>query len=100
VGTRHRRAAHRCLEHPADRQRPHDEVRPWRCHRGHQLDGSLKALTDGSGGADAYAAAKIGVTGLVRAYAQRMAAKNIRVMVIAPTGVNTSMIVENPALLE
>jgi NAD(P)-dependent dehydrogenase (short-subunit alcohol dehydrogenase family) len=43
----------------------------------------LKALTDGSGGADAYAAAKIGVTGLVRAYAQRLAAKNIRVMAIA-----------------
>jgi SDR family mycofactocin-dependent oxidoreductase len=60
----------------------------------------LKALTDGSGGADAYAAAKIGVTGLVRAYAQRLAAKNIRVMAIAPTGVNTSMIVENPALFE
>jgi NAD(P)-dependent dehydrogenase (short-subunit alcohol dehydrogenase family) len=29
-----------------------------------------------------------------------MAAKNIRVMAIAPTGVNTSMIVENPALFE
>jgi SDR family mycofactocin-dependent oxidoreductase len=60
----------------------------------------LKALTDGSGGADAYAAAKIGVTGLVRAYAQRLAAKNIRVMGIAPTGVATPMIVENPALFD
>jgi NAD(P)-dependent dehydrogenase (short-subunit alcohol dehydrogenase family) len=40
------------------------------------------------------------VTGLVRAYAQRLAAKNIRVMAIAPTGVNASMIVENPALFD
>lgn len=60
----------------------------------------LKALTDGSGGADAYIAAKIGVTGLIRAYAQRLAPQNIRVMAVAPTGVNTSMIVENPGLFE
>jgi SDR family mycofactocin-dependent oxidoreductase len=60
----------------------------------------LRALTDGSGGADAYAAAKIGVTGLVRAYAQRLAPYNIRVNAIAPTGVTTTMIVENPALFE
>jgi NAD(P)-dependent dehydrogenase (short-subunit alcohol dehydrogenase family) len=60
----------------------------------------LRALTDGSGGADAYAAAKIGVTGLVRAYAQRLAPNNIRVNAIAPTGVATTMIVDNPALFE
>ena len=39
VGTRHRRAAHRCVEHLADRKRPHDEVRSRRCHSRHQLDG-------------------------------------------------------------
>ena len=60
----------------------------------------LTALTDGTGGSDAYAAAKIGVTGLVRAYAQRLAANNIRVDAIAPTGVATTMIVDNPALFE
>lgn len=36
----------------------------------------------------------------VRAYAQRLASHNIRVMAIAPTGVNTSMIVENLGLFE
>jgi SDR family mycofactocin-dependent oxidoreductase len=60
----------------------------------------LRALTDGTGGSDAYAAAKIGVTGLVRAYAQRLAPNNIRVNAIAPTGVATTMIVDNPALFE
>jgi NAD(P)-dependent dehydrogenase (short-subunit alcohol dehydrogenase family) len=60
----------------------------------------LRALTDGTGGSDAYAAAKIGVTGLVRAYAQRLAPNNIRVNAIAPTGVATPMIVDNPALFE
>jgi SDR family mycofactocin-dependent oxidoreductase len=58
----------------------------------------LKGLTDGTGGADAYAAAKTGVTALVRGYAHRLARHNIRVTAIAPTGVGTPMILENPAL--
>jgi SDR family mycofactocin-dependent oxidoreductase len=60
----------------------------------------LRALTDGTGGADAYNAAKLGVTGLVRAYGQSLARHNIRVSAVAPTGVATPMIVDNPGLFK
>lgn len=60
----------------------------------------LRCLTDGGGGSDAYAAAKTGVTGLVRAYSNFLAPHNIRVNAIAPTGVNTPMVTENPALFK
>ncbi len=60
----------------------------------------LRALTDGSAGSDAYTAAKIGVTGLVRAYAQFLAPEEIRVTAVAPTGVATPMVLDNPGLFE
>ncbi|MDT5332480.1 MAG: hypothetical protein QOF31_3777 [Mycobacterium sp.] len=60
----------------------------------------LRALTDGTAGSDAYTVAKIGVTGLIRSYAQFLAPHNIRVTGVAPTGVSTPMITENPALFE
>lgn len=60
----------------------------------------LRALTDGSAGSDAYTAAKIAVTGLVRAYAQFLAPEEVRVNAVAPTGVATPMILDNPGLFE
>jgi SDR family mycofactocin-dependent oxidoreductase len=60
----------------------------------------LRALTDGGAGSDAYTAAKIAVTGLVRAYAQFLAPEEVRVNAVAPTGVATPMILDNPGLFE
>ncbi|MCM3920672.1 mycofactocin-coupled SDR family oxidoreductase [Frankia sp. AiPs1] len=60
----------------------------------------LKAFTDGTAGADAYTAAKTAVVALVKAYAALLGPDNVRVNAVAPTGVNTAMVVENPALFE
>ncbi|MDT7711289.1 MAG: hypothetical protein QOG20_6896 [Pseudonocardiales bacterium] len=60
----------------------------------------LRALTDGSGGSDSYAAAKLAVTGLVRAYAQFLGPEEIRVTAVAPTGVATPMVTDNPGMFE
>ena len=51
----------------------------------------LKGHTDGSGGWDAYTAAKHGVVGLMRSYAWLLAAHGIRVNSVHPSGVPTPM---------
>lgn len=60
----------------------------------------LMALADGSGGSDAYTAAKLAVTGLVKAYANFLGPDNVRVVAIAPTGVNTQMVGGNPEVFK
>ncbi|OBI17577.1 hypothetical protein [Mycobacterium sp. E2497] len=56
-----------------------------------RINGRTQGAADGSGGPDACAAAKIDVTGLVRAYAQHLAPKNIGATGIPSTGVNAAM---------
>jgi SDR family mycofactocin-dependent oxidoreductase len=53
----------------------------------------LKGMSDGNGGPDGYVAAKHGVVGLMRTYANVLAPHSIRVNTIHPTGVLTPMIV-------
>ena len=60
----------------------------------------LKCFTDGRGGSDAYTCGKSAIVSLVKAYAALLGPHNIRINAIAPTGVNTPMIVENPGLFE
>jgi len=71
--------------------------------------GVVGRFTDGTAGAMGYIAAKHGVIGLMRAWANRLAPDNIRVNTVHPTGVNTPMVVndafqrlikENPAMVE
>jgi len=61
------------------------------------LTSSTQGLTgrggDGSGGGEGYAAAKHGVVGLMRTYANWLAKYSIRVNTVHPTGVNTPMVV-------
>jgi NAD(P)-dependent dehydrogenase (short-subunit alcohol dehydrogenase family) len=52
----------------------------------------LKGSSDGCGGADGYIAAKHGVVGLMRTYANVLGPAGIRVNTIHPTGVMTPMI--------
>ena len=52
----------------------------------------LKGMSDGNGGPDGYVAAKHGVVGLMRTYANVLAPHSIRVNTIHPTGVMTPMI--------
>ncbi|OBI19254.1 mycofactocin-coupled SDR family oxidoreductase [Mycobacterium sp. E2497] len=61
---------------------------------------ALLDMTDGRGGSDAYVMAKLAITGLVRAYANLLAADRIRVNAVAPTNCVTPMITENPALFK
>ena len=56
----------------------------------------MKGMSDGSGGADGYVAAKHGVIGLMRTYANVLGPHSIRVNTVHPTGVMTPMI-ENEA---
>ena len=67
------------------------------------LTSSTQGLTgrggDGTGGSEGYAAAKHGVVGLMRSYANWLAKYRIRVNSVHPTGVNTPMIV-NDAMQE
>ncbi len=60
----------------------------------------LKAFTDGRGGSDAYTCAKTAIVSLVKAYASFLGPDGIRVNAIAPTGVNTPMITDNPGLFD
>jgi NAD(P)-dependent dehydrogenase (short-subunit alcohol dehydrogenase family) len=57
-------------------------------------------LTDGRGGTDAYLMSKLAITGLVRSYANMLAADRIRVNAVAPTNCATPMITDNPALFK
>ncbi|WP_109526599.1 MULTISPECIES: mycofactocin-coupled SDR family oxidoreductase [Nocardia] len=59
---------------------------------------ALLSLGNGKGGDDAYAVAKLGVTGLVKSYANYLAQYNIRVNGVAPTNCATPMVTENPEL--
>ncbi len=52
----------------------------------------LKGMSDGSGGVDGYIAAKHGVVGLMRSYANILGPHGVRVNTIHPTGVLTPMI--------
>ena len=61
---------------------------------------ALLDLTDGRGGTDAYLMSKLAITGLVRSYANMLAADRIRVNGVAPTNCATPMITENPALFK
>jgi SDR family mycofactocin-dependent oxidoreductase len=61
---------------------------------------ALLDLTDGRGGSDAYLMAKLAITGLVRAYANLLAADRIRVNAVAPTNCATPMITDNPAIFK
>ena len=56
----------------------------------------LKGHTDGSGGWDAYTAAKHGVVGLMRSYAWLLAPHRIRVNSIHPSGVPSAMTLNGP----
>jgi len=56
----------------------------------------MKGMSDGSGGGDGYVAAKHGVIGLMRTYANVLGPHSIRVNTVHPTGVMTPMI-ENEA---
>jgi SDR family mycofactocin-dependent oxidoreductase len=60
----------------------------------------LKAFTDGGAGSDAYTAAKTAIVALVKSYAAHLGPSGVRVNAVAPTGVNTKMVTENPALFE
>ena len=61
---------------------------------------ALRAQTGGSApGGLGYTAAKHGVVGLMRSYANQLAQHSIRVNTIHPTGVNTPMVV-NDAMQE
>jgi NAD(P)-dependent dehydrogenase (short-subunit alcohol dehydrogenase family) len=61
---------------------------------------ALLDLTDGRGGTDAYLMSKLAITGLVRSYANMLAADRIRVNAVAPTNCATPMITDNPALFK
>ncbi|BBZ70745.1 short-chain dehydrogenase/reductase [Mycobacterium paraseoulense] len=61
---------------------------------------ALLDMTDGGGGSDAYLMAKLAIVGLVRAYANLLAAHRIRVNAVAPTNCATPMVLENPALFK
>lgn len=52
----------------------------------------LKGVSDGNGGPDGYVAAKHGIVGLMRSYANILGPQNIRVNTVHPTGVMTPMI--------
>ncbi|MGV0794873.1 mycofactocin-coupled SDR family oxidoreductase [Mycolicibacterium sp. XJ1819] len=58
--------------------------------------------TDRGGGTDGYYAAKFGVVGLMKAYANALGQHNIRVNTVHPTGVATPMIMNDffPAFLD
>jgi NAD(P)-dependent dehydrogenase (short-subunit alcohol dehydrogenase family) len=60
----------------------------------------LKAFTDGRGGSDAYTCAKTAIVSLVKSYASFLGPQGIRVHAVAPTGVNTPMVAENPGLID
>jgi SDR family mycofactocin-dependent oxidoreductase len=53
---------------------------------------AIKGFVGGWGGLDGYTAAKAGVGGLMRFYANQLAPHNIRVNTIHPTGVNSGMV--------
>jgi SDR family mycofactocin-dependent oxidoreductase len=55
----------------------------------------LKGMSDGSGGGDGYAAAKHGVVGLMRSYANLLGPHGIRVNTVHPAGVLTPMIMND-----
>jgi SDR family mycofactocin-dependent oxidoreductase len=55
----------------------------------------LKGMSDGSGGGDGYAAAKHGVVGLMRTYANLLGPHGIRVNTVHPAGVLTPMIMND-----
>jgi SDR family mycofactocin-dependent oxidoreductase len=57
----------------------------------------LKGIASGSTGSIGYSAAKHGVVGIMRALANALAPKSIRVNTIHPTGVNTAMVI-NPVM--
>jgi SDR family mycofactocin-dependent oxidoreductase len=59
----------------------------------------LKAFSAGMGD-DSYTAAKVAVAALAKGYAAFLGQHNIRVNAIAPTGVATTMILENPGLFQ
>ncbi|QLL09095.1 mycofactocin-coupled SDR family oxidoreductase [Mycobacterium vicinigordonae] len=61
---------------------------------------ALLDLTDGRGGSDAYNMSKLAITGLVRSYANLLAAERIRVNAVAPTNCATPMVTDNPALFK
>jgi SDR family mycofactocin-dependent oxidoreductase len=52
----------------------------------------IKGYVGGWGGLDGYTAAKTGIVGLMRLYANLLAPDNIRVNTIHPTGVNSGMV--------
>jgi SDR family mycofactocin-dependent oxidoreductase len=52
----------------------------------------IKGYVGGWGGLDGYTAAKTGIVGLMRLYANLLASDNIRVNTVHPTGVNSGMV--------
>jgi NAD(P)-dependent dehydrogenase (short-subunit alcohol dehydrogenase family) len=81
---------------------PHLIERGKEGHRGNIVATSsmaaLLGLGNGTGGDDAYGAAKLAVIGLVKQYANFLAQYNVRVNGVAPTNCNTPMVTENPEL--
>jgi SDR family mycofactocin-dependent oxidoreductase len=53
---------------------------------------AIKGYVGGWGGLDGYTAAKAGIVGIMRVYANRLAPHSIRVNTIHPTGVNSGMV--------
>jgi SDR family mycofactocin-dependent oxidoreductase len=60
----------------------------------------LLGKTTGGGGDDAYGIAKLGIIGLTKSYANFLGRHNIRVNAVAPTGVATKMVTENPEMFK
>lgn len=60
----------------------------------------MMALGSGNGGDDGYNVAKLGVVGLVKTYANHLGQHRIRCNAIAPTGVATDMVLNNPELFK
>jgi SDR family mycofactocin-dependent oxidoreductase len=53
---------------------------------------AIRGFTGGWGGLDGYTAAKSGLVGLMRVFANELAPHNIRVNTVHPTGVNSGMV--------
>ncbi|HEY0561523.1 MAG TPA: mycofactocin-coupled SDR family oxidoreductase [Frankiaceae bacterium] len=61
---------------------------------------ALLNKTTGGGGDDAYAIAKAGTIALAKGYANFLGRYNIRVNAVAPTGVATPMVTQNPEMFK
>ena len=92
VAGRHRCEPHRGLQHRRHRDEADGRVRQRRRDRGDQFGRRPGRFGAPVGGSVGYAAAKHGMVGIMRVYANFLAPYSIRVNSVHPTGVNTPMI--------